>query len=286
MSFVKDLFEALPPTLPLVVLVLTSALALWWIINWLTPFDDEEEMFTQNNVAYTLQRVGILAGFCIALLPVISDYDKEHILPSLGWLSLEAIWVGAILLMVRRVVDTTLLPKVSNTSALKNGNLAVGIAECGAYLAAGLITGAALVGSANSTWLSVFSSTVFALLGIGLVGLVVLLAPYQLRERIEHEQVASAYLLVGLLIGSALVVRVGVAGDFTSWSDSLVAFSATALLAVVTLLISWWLVDLVVLRLHTVKEVVGSNLTAPAVVMMASLISVALVVAEVFRAVL
>lgn len=286
MSFVKDLFEALPPTLPLVVSVLTSALALWWIINWLTPFDDEEEMFTRGNVAYTLQRVGILAGFCIALLPVIGDYDKDHILPSLGWLSLEAVWVGVILLVVRYVVDKTLLPQVSNTSALKDGNLAVGIAECGAYLATGLITGAALVGSAASTWLSVFSSTVFALLGIGLVGLVVLLAPNRLRERVGRGEIASACLLVGLLIGSALVVRVGVAGDFTSWSDSLVAFLATALLAVVTLLISWRLVDLVVLRLHTVDEVVRKDLAAPAIVMMVSLISVALVVAEVFKAVL
>ena len=66
---------------------------LWHVLNRLTPFNDEHELFDKHNYAYLLQRLGLCAAQVIAMLAVVPDFDTAHPWWSSVWLLVEGLYV-------------------------------------------------------------------------------------------------------------------------------------------------------------------------------------------------
>jgi len=230
-------------TLPGVAVVIFYVVVLWWVFDLMTPFNDREELFRKNNLAYLLQRLGLVAGQVIAMLAVIPDFDVDRPWESAGWLLLEGLWVAIALITARWFVDWVVLRKTKNQELLLKGNLGVGIAEAGAYVGIGLLLGGSLTGTAETAWLSLASTVIFYLLGLLFVAAVFwlyeLVTPYHLRRNLEEGSVPAGIELAGVFVAACVAVQVGVAGDFESWGSDLVWFFVTALIALLLLGLIW-----------------------------------------------
>lgn len=230
-------------TLPGVAVVILYVVVLWWVFDLTSPFNDREELFRKNNLAYLLQRLGLVAGQVIAMLAVIPDFDVDHPWESAGWLLLEGLWVVIALITARWFIDWVILRKTKNQELLLKGNLGVGIAEAGAYVGIGLLLGGSLTGTAETVGLTLASTVIFYLLGLLFVATVFwlyeLVTPYHLRRNLEEGSVPAGIELAGVFVAACAAVQVGVAGDFESWGSDLVWFFVTALIAVLLLGIIW-----------------------------------------------
>ena len=216
---------------------------LWKTLNLITKFDDNKELGSKNNVAYALQRIGLVSAQVLAMLAAMSDFDSSHRLASATWMMIEGAWIMAALLLSRAIVDWIVLPKINNTSLLLEGNIAIGIVEAGAYIGLGYLLAGSLTGSASSNWLSFTSSVVFYALGVALVAGVFwlheLVTPYSLRDRLKEGSVTAGLETGGLLLATSVVTSVGVAGDFIGWWIGIRAFLATSAISIVLLYPGW-----------------------------------------------
>lgn len=226
-------------SLPSVLIVLLYVIALWFTFDRMTRFNDRNEIVFKGNLAYLLQRLGLVAAQVIAMLAVIPGYDPAHIWTSLGWLLAEGLWVFVALVLARWFVDWLILPKIKNEELLLKHNLGVGLAEAGAYIGIGILLAGSLTGNASNLGVTVASTVVFYALGLLLVTAVFWLyewvTPYSLRTLLQQGDVAAGIELAGVFVATALAVRVGVAGDLETWGSALAWFAITAAAAIVTL---------------------------------------------------
>lgn len=275
-----------PPAAASMLMALLAGALLWVIHNRLTRFDDRQVLFRDGSVAYLVQRVALVLAFGIASLPTITRAAGDHPWYALLGQAMELAWVFVALLLARYLVDVVVLRRVDNTAALLQGNVALGIAEAGFYLGFGFVLNGSLTGVAATLGQGVASTVVFGLAGlavvVGVFWLHELATPWRLRENLRDGKVTAAYEVAGVLASVGIVVREGVAGDFTGWADGFIAFGATAAFAVVTLYVFRWLANRLLLRGLSMRAIQEGDLAAAsafsAVVMVVVAISVAAVV--------
>lgn len=259
-----------------VVLFVALLVALWELVNALTRFDDEKELFDRGNLPYALVRVSIVLGQAIATVPLLGVTDG-------GWNDVGALlgWGAAIVVVMiglNFVVDA-LVRHPGGLSALDRTSVSSAVVKGGMYLAAGLVLHAALSGSAPSLGQAIASTAVFALLGLvalvlayRLLGLVLPLG----RRRGATPPLAGAIVSAGVLIGLGLVLRSAIAGDFAGWGSGLLGFAVTFVAGFIGLVVVVLLVDLVLIRSRRLRQIVADDEVLPAVVMSALVVAVAL----------
>jgi uncharacterized membrane protein YjfL (UPF0719 family) len=175
-----------------------------------------------GNAAHRLVRVGqVVAVFAIAAASVdngVSNGDAAH---SAIW-SLGAALLGLVLLLVTGKLGVRLLLSSRLTAELDRGNEAAGLAAGAQYVAAGIVTSAALAGNDPK---SIGLSIAFFVLGQITLQLTIALfralTTYDDAEQIAGENIAAAVSYAGLAIAVAIVVARAVEGDFVSWQISL-----------------------------------------------------------------
>lgn len=235
---------------------------LWHTINALTKFDDGHELFQGNNYAYFVQRMGLCIAQIVGMLHTVT-YAIDDLVSGLLVMLAEGAYVFLALLLIRPVVDWVVLFRIRNLEEIRRGNLAIGIVEAGFYIGFGFLLLGSLQGSSPSFALGLASTVVFA--GAGLLLCIAvylfheLVTPYNLREGIKEGKVTAAVEVAGVLIAVPVVVRVGVAGDFTGWAEGFAAFGATAVLAVALLYTFRFLIDHTILVNCTVRSIQESN---------------------------
>jgi len=238
--------------------IIACVLALWLIINRTTrleerdarghlrDMDDHVLLFQEQNRAYLIQRLSLVVAQIIAMTGAISA-TPMHAVADVIWLAAEGVWILVFLLAARILVDKVVLSKVDNLKAMREGNTAIGIVEAGFYLGFGLILNGSLSGSAPTVGQGVLASLVFCLLGVALVIGVYWLheyvTPYHVRSALEEGRVATALELAGVLIAVSLVVRQGVAGDFTGWGAGVTGFFSVSVLAIAMLYLMRFLLN-------------------------------------------
>jgi uncharacterized membrane protein YjfL (UPF0719 family) len=234
------------PAVQLLVII-AFVLALWLIINKVTKLGDRDAsgkrrdlddhllLFQQQNRAYLIQRLSIVVAQIIAMTGAIAATPGRAV-EDVTWLAVEGVWILLFLLAARVLVDRVVLSRVDNLTAMREGNTAIGIVEAGFYIGFGLILNGSLSGSAPTVGQGFLASMAFSLLGVALVIGVYWLheyvTAYDVRGALEEGRVATALELAGVLIAVSLVVRQGVAGDFTGWGAGLTGFFSVAILAV------------------------------------------------------
>jgi uncharacterized membrane protein YjfL (UPF0719 family) len=276
-----------PPAGASLLLALAVGGLLWFTHNALTRFDDRQILFHEGNVAYSVQRIALVLAFGVAALPTITRSVEDHRWYSLVGQAMELAWVFVALLLVRYLVDVVVLARVDNTAELLKGNVALGLVEAGFYVGFGFILNGSLTGASQTVAQGLASTVVF-----GMAGLVVVVAvfwlheavtPWHIRNRIRDGQLAAAFEAAGVLASTGIVVREGVAGDFTGWADGFVAFFWTVVFAVATLYLFRWLANRLLLRGFTLREIQERDLATASAFSAAVMVVVAISVAAVVR---
>ena len=266
-----------------IVVVAAFLIALWVAIDRLTAFDDEKELFERRNLAYVVVRVSILLAQAIALLPLVGTVG-ETVWSDLGPLLAWGAGVSIVLLALNWVFDAT-IHHHGGMDSLATGTVADAITKGGFYLASGLIFNAALSGTASSLGQAIAASIVFSALGFValLVGYAVLglIGPFRRRKQLGDNNLAASIISAGLVVGLGFVLRLSIAGDFTGWAAGLIGFAVTFVLGYVLLVLLIFVVDLLVVRSHNLREIVTQNEVAASCVMAVMLIAVGLTIGSV-----
>ena len=259
------------------VLFVVLLVALWELINVLTRFDDEKELFDRRNLPYTVVRVSIVLAQAVATLPLLGVTGG-------GWGDVGALlgWGAAVLVVMlglNAVVDA-LVRHPGGLSALDRTSTAAAVVKGGMYLAAGLVVHGALSGTAPSFGEALAATVVFAVLG--LLALVVafrllaLVLPLRRQAADGSVSLAGSIVTAGVLVGLGLVLRSAIAGDFAGWGSGLLGFAVTFVAGFVGLVVVVLLVDLVIIRSRRLRQIVDADEVLPAVVMCAMVVAVAL----------
>jgi uncharacterized membrane protein YjfL (UPF0719 family) len=200
---------------------------------------------------------------------------------------MELVWVLLALLLVRYLVDFVVLLRVDNTDELMRGNVALGVVEAGFYLGFGFILNGSLTGASATLAQGIASTVVFGVLGLAVVVAVFwlheLVTPWHIRNDIRDGKLTAAYEAAGVLASVGIVVREGVAGDFTGWGDDLVAFFSTAIFAVATLYLFRWLANRLILRGLPISQIQERDLAGASAFSAAIMVVVAISVAAAVR---
>lgn len=250
--------------------------ALWELVNALTRFDDEQELFDRRNVGYAVVRTSIVLAQAAAMLPLlgVTHGGWDDVWSLIGW----GVGIFVVMVGLNFVVDA-LVRHPGGLSALDRTSLSAAVLKAGVYLAAGLVFHAALSGTAPTLGQAIASSVVFA--ALGLVALVVAFALLRLvlpvgRGRPDGSTLAGSIVSAGVLIGLGLVLRSAIAGDFTSWGSGLLGFAVTFVAGFVGLVVVVLLVDLLIIRSRRLRQIVDGDEVLPAVVMAVMVLAVAL----------
>ncbi len=261
------------------IVVFVAFLVLTWIVlDRLTSFDDEKELFVKKNAAYATVRIGILLAQAIALLPLLAVNTGQvwtDVRPLLGW----GAGASIVLIGLNRVFDLA-IRRSRGLDSLLTESLADSVVKAGLYIATGLVINAALSGTAPDLLTSVLATLVFGLLGfvavvLGYV-LLGLVGPFARRRTEGSANLAAAILAAGVLVALGLMLRLAVAGDFAGWGSGLAGFAVTAVLGYVLLVLLIFVVDRLVVRSRTLGQIVAENEAVAAAVMAAMLICVGL----------
>lgn len=287
LGYLQGIASNWPPAAASLLLALIAGGLLWLTHNKLTRFDDRQVLFADGNVAYLVQRAALVMGFGIATLPTITRTAEDHRWYGLVGQAMELVWVFVALLLVRYLVDVVVLLRVDNTDALLKGNTALGVVEAGFYIGFGFILNGSLTGASATLAQGIASTVVFGLLGlavvIGVFWLHELVTPWHIRNDIRDGKLTAAYEAAGALVAVGIVVREGVAGDFTGWAGDLIAFFSTAIFSVATFYLFRWLANRLILRGLPIRIIQENDLAGASALSAVIMVVVAISVAAVVR---
>ena len=234
-----------------------------------------------------MQRIALVLAFGVAALPTITRSAEDHRWFSLTGQAMELGWVFVALLLVRYLVDFVVLARVDNTAAMLEGNVALGVVEAGFYVGFGFVLNGSLTGESATLAQGIASTVVFGLAGlvvvVGVFWLHEAITPWDIRSHVREGRLAAAFEAAGVLASTGIVVREGVAGDFTSWRGDFIAFSGTVVFAVATLYLFRWLANRLLLRGYTLRAIQERDLATASAFSAAVMVVVAISVAAVVR---
>ncbi|MBT4101376.1 MAG: DUF350 domain-containing protein [Gemmatimonadetes bacterium] len=203
-----------------------------------------EELFEKGNVALAVSTAGYLFGITIALGGVLAG-------PSAGWqadllgISVYGGMTVAMMLVASWLCEKVLLSRFNNTKeVVEDQNLGTAFVEAGVHIANGLILLAIQQGS-GAWWIGVVFWAL-AQVALMVVGLVYEKATtHSIHDELERDNAAVGLAFAGVLVGMGNIISLAVAGDFTSWKDSLITFGADVAFGLVILLVIKRLTDVV-----------------------------------------
>ena len=259
-----------------ILIVVALLVALWALIDRITSFDDERELFQNKNMAYAVVRIGIVVAQAIALLPligVVSGNFWSDIGPLLGW----GVGVTVVLLVLNPVFDATIHHH--------GGMDALSTATMSDAVASGLIFNAALSGSAPSIGQGIAAAIVFSALGFAALlagyALLGLLGPFRRRKQLGENNLAASIISAGVVVGLGFTLRLAIAGDFTGWVAGFLGFLITFVLGYVLLVVLIFVVDRLVVTSRNLPDIVARNEVPAACVMAGMLVALGLVIGSV-----
>jgi hypothetical protein len=242
----------------------------WWLLNAVTSFDDHDELWARSNWGYLVQRVGFVAVQVVGVSSLVGQ-DLTN------WKSLA--WVGGGMILRTRATPL---------GALNTVPLSVGLVRLGFYLGLALVVRATFIGQAPNLRTSLISTAVFTVAGIA--GLVIafylhgLVAHGNLRLAMVQGGVTEGLESAGVLTAVGLILYGSIAGDFTTWPESLAGFGAALGIAYVGLYIARYLIDWFVLTGEcTLKTIHAQQQTGAAALLAFLLVMVALPISAVIN---
>ncbi len=226
-----------------------------WTYDKLHPrFVLREELLVRDNLALALAIVGYYLGLVIAIGGVLEG-------PSHGLLEglLDIFFYGLISVVLLNISaflnDKIILRKFDNQKEIiDDQNVGTGVIEAGNHIAVGLIVYGAISGEGGD----LLTAAAFWLFGQGvliLTGMIYnLITPFDIHEEIEKDNVAVGVAFSGALIAVGNIIRIGIEGDFVSWSYNLFEFGSFVLFGLLLLPVVRWITDKVLLPGHRLSD--------------------------------
>ncbi|GAA2355799.1 hypothetical protein [Dactylosporangium salmoneum] len=222
----------------------------WWLLNAATSFDDHYELWQRANWGYLVQRVGFVAVQVIGVSSLVGQ--DLHSWSSLAWVGGGVVWATLLAIFGFWITDWMILrTRATKIGELNAVPLSVGLVRLGFYLGLALVVRATFIGHAPNLRTSLTSIAVFTVAGIA--GLVIafylhsLVSYGNLRAEMATGGVTEGMESAGVLTAVGLILYGAMAGDFTTWPDSLAGFGVALGVAYVGLYVARYLIDWFVL---------------------------------------
>lgn len=242
--FVQDLAGSL-------IYVVTTLIMFWigmLVYDRTHPsYSTREELVVKDNVAFSLTHIGYLSGLLIVMGAALVGPSSGYLLDLIDLL----IWgvVGIVLLNVSLILNDRVIlrPFSVRDELIRDQNAGVGAAEFGSAVGNGLIIFGAIAGEGGGL------HTALVFWALGQVVFFLALRIYQwttsfdFLQEVEKDNAAAGVAFAGVLIATANVIRLGIAGDFESWSGTLTQFATYSLIGLILLPFVRWLGDLILL---------------------------------------
>ncbi|MER7009033.1 DUF350 domain-containing protein [Dactylosporangium sp. NPDC000555] len=222
----------------------------WWLLNAATSFDDHDELWRRSNWGYLVQRIGFVAVQVIGVSSLIGHELTKW--SSLAWVGGGIVWATVLAILGFWITDWMILrTRATPLGALNGVPLSVGVVRLGFYLGLALVVRATFIGHAPDLRTSLLSTLVFTVAGVA--GLVIafylhgLVAPGNLRTEVVAGGVTEGLESAAVLTAVGLILHGAIAGDFTTWAESLAGFGMALGVAYVGLYVARYLIDWFVL---------------------------------------
>ncbi len=246
-------------------------------------FDDDHEIEEKSNAAVGLRRAGLYLAFAVGLAGSLGGKSVGFV-NDIVWLLLDSVLITVCLFACREVNDRLMLPNINNDDEAQKGNVAVGLVECGMYIATGLVINGAFFGESADMATGIMSALAFFVLGqmvLLICGVVYgKILPFDIRGEIAAGNAAAGLALGGMLVALGVILRDSVAGPFMGWVPDLISFGMAAVFGIVMLLIFKKLTDVFLLpnadlsvEVARDRNVAALALTEGVVIAMAVIIS-------------
>lgn len=213
----------------------------------------------KSNLAAALRCCGVSIGFGLGLAGVVHggvtsfEAGWGAVLENSTTLLFNCLLVLVFLFIAEVIVEKIILRSVHNTTELQRGNIAVGLAEFGSFIATGLIAFGAFSGDGGG-WQSAVGFFLAGQLALILFALIYEVAtPFNIIAEIEKGNAAAGLILGGTLVALGVILSFAVSGPFVGWAPGLIAFAACTVIGVVLLIPSQALIDKAFLPNTTLK---------------------------------
>ncbi len=249
-----------------VLVVVVGVGGCWWLLNLLTAFDDHAELWAATNWGYLAQRVGFVAVQVIGVSSLVGhDLDRWS---SLAWVGGGLVW-ATLLAVAGYWITNWMIPRTARPVPLNQVPLSAGLVKLGFAIGLGLVVRATFAGEAPDQRTGLLATLVFTAAGIA--GLVVgfylhsAVARGSLRNAVNQGSlradvgrgglraaVAAGGVTEGLesaavLTAVGLILHGAIAGDFTTWAESLRGFGVALGVAYAGLYLARYVIDWLVL---------------------------------------
>jgi hypothetical protein len=218
----------------------------WWLVNLLTAFDDHAELWVATNWGYFVQRVGFVLVQVIGVSSLLGQNLTDW--TSLAWVTGGLLWATLLAAVGFWLSDWMILrTRATRLSALNHVPMSVGLVRLGFFLGLGLIVRATFGGDAPTLATGLLSTLVFTAAGIA--ALVVafylhgLVTRGDLRAAVVAGRVTEGLESGAVLAAVGLILYGAMAGDFTTWGDSLLGFGVALGVAYVGLYVARYVID-------------------------------------------
>ncbi|MBI9086924.1 MAG: DUF350 domain-containing protein [Desulfobacterales bacterium] len=250
-----------------------------------TTIDDDHEILEKSNVAIGFRRTGLYIAYAIAFSGTLSGVSAGFAGDVIA-LFVDGILITVCLFACRTLNDRVMLAHIDNDQEALNGNVAVGLAECGMYIATGFVLNGSFSGGSGNLMAGVVSALVFFL--AGQAALLIcgycyeLLTPFNVRDEIEKGNAAAGIALAGMLIALGIILRASIAGPSVNWTADLISFGLYTVYGIVLLLIFNKAIDRFLLPYTNIAvEVERDRNIAALALTEAAVIAVAIVISSV-----
>lgn len=204
-----------------------------------TEFDDDYEIQKKSNKAVGFRRAGLYIAYAIAFSGTLSGQSAGFVNDILALL-IDGIFITVCLFACRAVNDRIMLAKIKNDEEVMKGNIAVGLAECGMYIATGFVLNGSFTGTSEGIFLGLANALVFFVIGqaaLLLCGLCYeIITPFNVRNEIEKGNAAAGTALAGMLIALGVILRASIAGPTMGWAADFLSFGLYTVYGIVLLL--------------------------------------------------
>jgi len=205
-----------------------------------TTIDDDHEIQEKSNVAIGFRRTGLYIAYAIAFSGVLSGVSAGFASDVIA-IFIDGIVITVCLFACRSINDRVMLAHIDNDEEARNGNVAVGLTECGMYIATGFVLNGAFSGDSENVLAGIVSATVFFL--AGQAALLIcgycyeLITHFNIRDEIKKGNAAAGIALAGMLIALGIILRASIAGPSVSWAADFISFGLYTVYGIVLLLI-------------------------------------------------
>ncbi len=232
-----------------------------------------------GNLAVGLRETGFYLAIVLGMYGTV-DGASQGFWNDIVDLLLSGFIITVLMFVARWINDIFIVPHVDNSEAIYGGNVAVGIVECGGYIATGIIAWASFSGSDGG----LLSGVIYFLVGqfvlVGVTRLYEYLVRWNIVRAVAQGNQAAGIMLASLMLAASIALFGSIAGESVGLVEDVVSFVLHAVIAIVLLMVTSPIVDFLFFfnRTKLRLEIERDKNTAAAAMIGATKIAVALMI--------